>query len=194
MQKLNDKQQRWVAVGLLISIITLIAATIFIPWYGAINKTMEDIDDLVFRIKRYERVISSRDQVLNAIEQGRTDIHALGYLYIQETFPLAAAELQKRLKEIVNNAGGELSSTQVLPQKEENGLVSIAVKVKVVGNMEMLRSLLYEIDIEKPLMSIEHIRIVPGSKRFGRKRLSADKSGTVTITLDVVGYMMKETL
>jgi hypothetical protein len=53
---------------------------------------------------------------------------------------------------------------------------------------------LYEIDIEKPLMSIEHIRIVPSSKRFGRKRLRADKSGTVTITLDVVGYMMKEPL
>jgi len=192
MQKLNNKQQRWVAVGLFFSVVALVAAAIFIPWYNAINKTMEDIDSLVFRIKRYERVISSRDQVLSAIEHGRTEINELRYLYMQETPSLAAAELQKRLKDIINSAGGELNSTQVLPQKEENGLLSIAVKVKVVGDMEMLRSLLYEIDIEKPLMSINQISIVPSSKRVGKKRLSAEKSGMVTITLDVVGYMKKE--
>jgi len=192
MQKLNNKQQRWVAIGLLFSVVMLISAAIFIPWYDAINKTMEDVDSLVFRIKRYERIISSRGEVLSAIEQGRTDINSLGYLYTQDTPSLVAAELQKRLKEIVVAAGGELSSTQVLPQKEENGLVSIIVKVKVVGNMEMLRSLLYEIDIEKPLMSINQISIVPSSKRFGKRMLNAKNSGTVTIKLDVVGYMKKE--
>jgi general secretion pathway protein M len=192
MQKLNNKQQRWVAIGLLFSAVILISVAIFIPWYGAINKTMEDIDSLIFRIKRYERIISSRGEVLSAIEQGRTDINSLGYLYTQSTASLAAAELQKRLKEIIVAAGGELSSTQVLPHKEENGLVSITVKVKVVGNMEMLRSLLYEIDIEKPLMSINQISIVPSPKRIGKRVLSAKNSGTVTLQLNVVGYMKKE--
>jgi len=192
MQKLNNKQQRWLAVGLLFSVVVLIAATIFIPWYEAINKTMDDIDSLMFRIKRYERIISSRDQVLSAIEQSRKEINALGYFYTQETPSLAAAELQKRIKKIVDAAGGEISSIQVLPGKEENGLVSIGVKVKVVGNMEMLRSLLYEIDIEKPLMKIDQITIVPSAKRFARKMLAAAKSGTVTIMFDVSGYMKKE--
>lgn len=192
MQKLNNRQQRWIAAGLLVSIITFGAAIILVPWYSAINKKMEAIDSLMFRIKRYERVISSHEQVLSAIELGRTEINSLGYLYTQATPSLAAAELQKRLKAIIDAAGGELNSTQVLPQKEDNDLLSITVKVKVEGNMDMLRSLLYGIDIEKPLMSIRQLSIVPSSKRFGKKRLGAEKSGIVTITLDVITYMKKE--
>ncbi len=194
MQKLSNKQQRWLAVGLLAAVVFLVAAVIFIPWYSAFKSTMEEFDDLMFRVKRYERVIASRDEVLRKVEQGRAEINALGYFYSQETSSLAAAELQKRIKAIVKRAGGDISSTQVLPHKERDELLQITVKVKLSGDMEMLRSLLYDIEVEKPLMSIVEISITPKARAFSRrnklkKKIQNDK---VTVMLQIAGYMRKK--
>ncbi len=192
MQKLNKTQQRWLALGLLFSIIIILCAIVFVPWYKAVTKALDDIDEQVFRIKRYERVIASRDDVLTEVERGRKEINALGYFYSQETLSLAAAELQKRIRDIVQRLEGDLSSTQVLPNKIQDDLVRIAVKVKLTGDMEMLRSLLHEIEFEKPLMNIEVISIVPRPGRRNRKTRQMEESGKVTISLDVSSYMKEK--
>lgn len=192
MQKLNKTQERWLAVGLLFSIIVIFCAVIFIPWHDTLNERLEQIDEQVYRIQRYERVISSRDEVLSKVEQGREKINALGYFYTQDTYSLASAELQKRIKDIAEAAGGEISSTQVLPHKEQDELVHIAVKVRLVGDMEMLRSLLFEIQGEKPLMSIEDITIIPQRGRRNRRTREIEETGRLTITLDVSSFMRKK--
>jgi general secretion pathway protein M len=192
MQKLNKTQERWVAVGLLFSIFIIISAVVFIPWYNAINETLEKIEDQVYQIQRYQRVIASRDEVLNEVEQGRKKINALGYFFTQETYSLAAAELQKRIKGMVEGAGGDISSTQVLPYKEQDELIRIAVKVRLVGDMEMLRSLLFEISSAKPLMSIEDITIIPKRGKRNRKTREIEETGLLTLTLEVSSYMRKK--
>ncbi|MCF6202876.1 MAG: type II secretion system protein GspM [Methylococcaceae bacterium] len=191
MQKLSKTQERWLAVGLLLGIIIILSATVFIPWYNTLNETLEKIDDQVYQIQRYQRVIASREEVLSEVEKGRKKINALGYFYTQETYSLAAAELQKRIKGIVERAGGDISSTQVLPHKEQNELVRIAVKVRLVGDMDMLRVLLFEIQAEKPLMGIENITIIPKRGRRNRKTRKIEETGLITITMEVSSYMRK---
>lgn len=192
MQTLNNKQQRWLAVGLLLGTIISIGLLIFMPWYNSLTKTLDDIDEQVFRDKRYQRVIASREEVLTEIEQGRKEINSLGYFSAQTKPSLAAAELQKRLKEMVQNADGDISSTQVLPNKDQDGLLRITVKVKLTGDMEMLRNLLFEIDVEKPLMMIENLTIVPGPKKRNRKTRKREETGKVVVTLEVSSYIRKE--
>jgi len=187
--KLNNTQQKWLAIGLLFGIIIILGIIIFMPWYNALNKNLDEIDNQVFRIKRYEKIIASRDKILKKIEQGRKDLNELGYYYTQNTPSLVAAELQKRLKGMVQRAGGDLSSTQVLPNKEQGELLRIAVKIRLTGNMEMLRSLLYDIEFEKPLMSIEDISIVPKPGKRNRKTRQIEESGKVTVSIQVSSYM-----
>ncbi len=192
MQKPNKTHQRWIAIGLLFSIIIFIGTVIFIPWYNTLNETLSEIDDLMFRVKRYERIIASREEVLTKVEQGRKEINALGYFYSLKTASLAAAKLQKRIKEIIQSAEGEQTSSQVLVPKEQDNLVRIAVKIKILGDMEMLKSLLYELDREKPLMNIEVLTIVPQRGKRNRKTRQIEHSGKVTVTLEVSSYMRKE--
>ncbi|MCK5828729.1 MAG: type II secretion system protein M [Methylococcales bacterium] len=192
MQKLNKTQERWVAVGLLFSIIIIICAVIFLPWYSAMKETLDKVDDQVYQIQRYQRVIASRDEVLSEVEKGRTKINALGYFFTQNTYSLAAAELQKRIKGMVERAGGDISSTQVLPHKEQDELIRIAVKVRLIGDMEMLRGLLFEVSAEKPLMSIEDITIIPKRGKRNRKTREIEETGLLTVTLEVSSYMRKK--
>ncbi len=192
MQTLNDKQQRWLAIGLLLSITICIGLLILIPWYGRLTQIQEDIEEQVFRDKRYQRVIASREEVLVEIDKGRIEINALGYFNEQATPALAAAELQKRIKQMVQDADGDISSTQVLPNKDESGLLRITVKVKLTGDMDMLRHLLFEIDIEKPLMIIENLTIIPGRKKRNRKTRQTEQTDKVIVTLEVSSYIRKE--
>ncbi len=191
-QTLNDKQQRWLAVGLLLAIIIALALLILLPWYSSLTKTLEAIDEQIFRDKRYQRVIASREEVLLEVEQGRKEINALGYFSNQKTASLAAAELQKRIKDMAQNAGGEISSTQVLPNKDQDGLLRITVKVNLNGDMEMLRNFLFAIEVEKPLMMIENLTIVPGPKTRNRKTRQTEETGKIVITLEVSSYMRNE--
>ncbi len=192
MQTLSNKQQRWLAISLLLFIIISIGLLIFIPWYSSLTTTLDDIDEQIFRDKRYQRVIASRDEVLIEIEKGRKEINELGYFNDQATPALAAAELQKRIKAMVQDADGEISSTQVLPNKDQSGLLRITVKVKLTGDMEMLKILLFEIDIEKPLMMIENLTIIPGRKKRNRKTRKQEQTDKVIVTLEVSNYMRKE--
>jgi len=192
MQTLNNTQQRWLAVGLLFGIIICVAMLIIMPWLNNLNTISEDIDEQVFRIKRYQRVIASRDEVISDVEQGRKEINALGYFNTQESSSLATASLQNSIKSMAVNAGGELSSSQVLPNKDLEGLVRISVKVKLTGDMEMLRSLLYEIDIAKPLMVIENITVVPAPKKRNRKTRKSEQTGNIVVTLEVSSYMREQ--
>ncbi|GAW86039.1 general secretion pathway protein M [Bathymodiolus platifrons methanotrophic gill symbiont] len=192
MQTLNNTQQRWLALGLLFGIIISVGMLVVMPWLNSLSEINDDIDEQVFRIKRYQRVIASREEVLLDIEQGRKEINALGYFNTQVSSSLATAELQNSIKAMAVQAGGELSSSQVLPNKEQDGIVRIAVKVKLTGDMEMLRSLLYEIEGEKTFMIIENVTVVPAPKKRNRKTRKTEQTGNVVVTLEVSSYMRKQ--
>ena len=162
------------------------------PWLNDLSEINDEIDEQVFRIKRYQRVIASREEVLIDVEQGRKEINALGYFNTQASSSLATAELQNNIKAMAVDAGGELSSSQVLPNKEQNGLTRITVKVKLTGDMEMLRSLLYQIEIKKPLLIIENITVVPAPKTRNKKTRKTELTGDVVVTVEVSSYMRKQ--
>lgn len=192
MQTLNNTQQRWFALGLLCVTIVSLCMLVVLPWLSSRSELNNKIDEQVFRIKRYQRVIASREEVLIEVEQGREEINALGYFNTQVSTSLATAELQNSIKAMAKHAGGELSSSQVLPNKEQDGLLRIAVKVKLKGDMEMLRSLLYEIETEKPFLIIENITVLPAPKRRNRKTRKTEPTGNVVVTLEVSSYMRKQ--
>lgn len=191
MQKLNSTQQKWLALGLLVGVILVVSLIIFLPWYQAINEKLEAIDDQVFKIQRYQRVIASKDEVLEKVEQRRQEIYALDYFYAKDSYSLAEAELQNQIKTIAESVGGDISSTQILPLKEQEEIVRIAVKIRLQGSMEMFRNLLYEIETGTPFLFIDDLSIIPQRGRRNRRTRQIEETGNITVTIEVSSYMRK---
>lgn len=190
-QNLSKIQQRIAALGLLLVIVVLILALLIWPWYSQLAEYKKDIQDSVFRIQRYARVVDSRDEVFEKVARSRDAINNLGYFNTQPTPALAEAELQTFIKDRVVQAGGELASTQVLGQTEEDGLIHLAVNIRLSGDIIMLRTLLYQIETAKPLLLVEEIDIRPiRGVRDPATGLLGD-SGTVSVNLQVATYMRK---
>ncbi|MFI3137952.1 MAG: type II secretion system protein GspM [Methylococcaceae bacterium] len=191
LQTLSKLQQRSLAVGLLLGVIALILALVVWPWYTQITDAQQQIKDLVFRIQRYTRVIEGRNEVLEKVSQSKQGLDALGYFYEQSSPALASAELQAFIKNIIVAAGGVLESTQVLPQVEEDDLIHIAVNVRLTGDIPLLRSILYQIETTKPLKLVEELDLRPIRGVRNRMTGKLEDMGTVSINLQVAGYMRK---
>ena len=109
----------------------------------------------------------------------------------RDTAALASADLQTRIKDTVNRAGGELISTQVIPERQEERFTRVAVKLRMTGSTQVLRDVLHSIESGAPFLFVENLNIRP--IRIAQPQLPGRKPGKVedklSIDFDVVGYM-----
>ncbi|MEE9356367.1 MAG: type II secretion system protein GspM [Methylococcaceae bacterium] len=186
---LNNKQQRWVAVGLLLGCIALFVLGVLWPLLSKGLQYKETIDDLTFRLQRYNRVIASQDEVFQKHRETKSLISSQGYFNNKATGSLASADLQKFVKDLIEEAGGQLTSTQVLAQREEDQLIRIAVKVRMSGDIGTMQKVLYEIENAKPLMTVEELDIRPARGRRNPKTRRIDPSNIIYVNFEVANFM-----
>ena len=190
-EMLSRSQQRWLAIGLLAGMVLLLLTAIVWPLWAKHQEISSTVDELVFRIQRYKRIIASRDLIFGQVDETRRQIAGQGYLSEQETEAMASAEMQQFIKNTISTAGGNLTSTQVLPQKDEGKLIRFGVKLRLSATMEMLRNILYEIEVSKPLLVVEQLDITPVRGRRNPKTRQFEPSDQLNVNLTVVSFMRK---
>lgn len=191
-ESLSKQHQRWLAIGLLVLVCLLVVMLLVVPIASKGQEYYETKQDLAFRLKRFKQVIASKDAVLSKIAEARKEFQAQGYFNTQQTESLASAEIQQFLKKSISTAGGELTSTQVLPIKKEQSFTRITVKVRMTGDMEALRSVLYEIETSKPLVLVEQLDIRPVRGKRNRKTRKIEMTGKLNINFQVASFMREK--
>ena len=191
-EQLSQLQQRWLAIGLLALVCLVVIILLFVPIVSKGHEFYETKQNLAFRLKRFKQVIASKDAVLNKISEAREEFQAQGYFSTKQTESLASAEIQQFLKKTISTASGELTSTQVLPIKQEESFTRITVKVRMTGDMEALRSVLYEIETSKPLVLIEQLDIRPVRGKRNRKTRKIEATGKLNINFQVASFMREK--
>lgn len=183
------RSERWLAVGLLLLVLALFGAVAVVPLINAGIDYYETASDLAFRVQRYKRIVARKDDVQENLDQLKEQHDSQGYVTESDTEALASAELQQFIKTTVSDAGGQLASTQVLPSKTENGFLTITVKVRMSGDIEMLRNVLYQIETSVPIMIVDQLDVNP--VRGARNRLThkIEGSNQLNANFQVVGFM-----
>jgi general secretion pathway protein M len=194
---LTEKQQRWLAVGLLLIVSLIVGSLILVP---VISKGMvlhEAKNNLVFRAQQYERILAKKDAVIASREHIKQQSETQVYFNKQETEALASAEMQEWIKKTIVEAGGQPSSTQSIPSAD-NGANSTAkfnriiVRISMTGSSETLRTVLYKIETTTdPLMIIDQIDIRPVRGRRNRVTGQIDASNELAINFQAVSFMRK---
>ena len=189
LEQLNKQQQRWLALGMLAAVILSIALFLILPLVSSWIEYNETKQDLAFRLKRYKEVIASKDKVYDNAETIKQQYDEQEYFSDRETVALASADLQKFIKTTISATGGQLTSTQVLPSKTEEDITRIIIKVRMNGKIEHLRSILYEIEMSKPLMIVEELDIRPVRGRRNRKTRKIEPSNKMNVNFQVASFM-----
>ncbi len=148
------------------------------------NDNSERIENLVFQLKRLDSTDLKIDLIKNEIKQLKlTNSESKGFLE-NNTPAVVAANLQKKFKELIKANGGNLVSTHVVKQTNEDIYQKITIKTHVKANIETLRSVLYKLTSNNPLLFIENIMI---QKRAVNKK-SKQNNGLLEIRFDVSGF------
>lgn len=181
--------QRWLALGLLLFLVLVVIVFGVVPVVGAGMHYHEQREDLIFRLKRAKRIVDKKDSVLENIEKLEEQYQQQNYFITRDTVALASADLQKIIKSSISQAGGQLTSTQVLPNRTAEGLNKVVIKVRMTGDAETLRSVLNGIEKSLPVMIIDELDARPVRGRRERRTRRLIPNNDINVNFQVTGYM-----
>ncbi|MDO9048319.1 MAG: type II secretion system protein GspM [Methylobacter sp.] len=192
MVKVGSQQmQRWLAVALLVAAILIVSLAVIVPVVNKGLELHEAKNNLVFRLQQYERVLARKDAVIESMSAIKEQYQKRGLLNRQSTGALASAEVQEFIKKVITEAGGQLSSTQALPLSTKNEFSRITVSVRMTGNSEVLRAVLYKIETSTPLIIINQIEIRPMRGVRSRTTRQIEPSNELNINFQAVSFMRR---
>jgi general secretion pathway protein M len=184
--------QRWLALGLLIVVLGVVIGVLVLPLISQGLDYQEQKQALSFRLKKMQQIAANKDHVAEQVARLQQQFDALHYFSRHQTKALASAELQKFVKNAIDDAGGQLTSTQVMPAQQNEGLSEIRVKVRMTGDIEVLHEVLHQIETSIPLKLIRQLEIRPLRGKRNRKTRKIEPSDQLNINFQVVAFMRQE--
>jgi len=104
---------------------------------------------------------------------------------------LAAAELQERVKGVVEGAGGELRSAQGLkvePVDAVAGVRRAGLRVRFTADIESLATILYDLEIGEPYLFVDGLS-VREPRRQRRRRDEPEEAPQLDVMVDLYAYV-----
>jgi len=184
-------QQRWIALALLIAAVLVIILVLILPVLSKGMELNETKNNLVFRLQQYERILAKKEAVIDSMAKIKQQHEEQGYFNSQTTDALASAEMQEFIKKAIVDAGGQLSSTQALPVNNKDKFSRITVRVRMTGNSEVLRAVLYKIETSTPFIIIDQIDIRPMRGKRNRTTRQIESSNELNVNFQAVSFMRK---
>jgi general secretion pathway protein M len=183
---------RLLALGLLAGLVLLVALAVVAPLMGMAADDQETVEDLQFRLQKFQKIAAEKPVLLDRLEklkaQGQEDERFLP----KSTAALASAQLQTQIKEAVGEAEGELTSTQVIPERTEERFTRVAVKVRMNGSTDVLREVLHSFESAEPYLFIENLNIRPIRVPRNPGAKNPQIPDRLSVDFDVIGYMRTE--
>jgi general secretion pathway protein M len=177
------------AVGLLILLVVLVYFAVISPLLGLGKEYRESVADLRFRLQHLQKVADGKGPLTQRLDSIKALAQKNEAFLPTSTAALASADLQSRIKQAVGEAGGELSSTQVIPERNEENAVRVGVKIRMTGSTPVLRQVLHTFESGKPYLFIENLNIRPIRMPRNPRDKNPNVEDRLSVDFDVVGYM-----
>ena len=185
--EISPTYSRALAVALLVTVVFGVYGFVVAPLAGLYQAVEDDIAELGARLAHLRRIASTgvtTETKLAALKQAQPTSD----YYLKSTKrALASAELQRYVKETVDDSGGQLVSSQVMSSKPEEGFASVAVKVHMRSSIEGLQEVLYRLEAGRPVMFIDDLSVTVTHRRRLR-RDSPQEQVPLTVKFRITAY------
>jgi general secretion pathway protein M len=190
MLQLGSVLSRTLAVVLLGIALLGAYQLIVAPLMSAYRDGETSIEQSKGLLQRYEALAEQRSLLADRLaEQQELAASAAGYLQ-GPSDALAAAQLQDRVKSVVEAAGGELRSTQIVPAEQlagDLGFRRATLRVHFVVTIEALETTLYKLETGQPYLIIDNVTVRP--ERVRRRRNDPEREPVLDVSLELFGYL-----
>ena len=197
MKHLKDWQHGALSVGILL--LGLICAY-FLLVYPALAKRTEmneTFSDLEFQYNRFASSIREKEGIQTELESLRNSGMDQSQFLQENSSALAAAELQSRIKSLIENNSSDLVSTQVTPNNAEEAFPMITIKVHMRSSIDSMKEIVYQLETDEIVLLIDNLYIQARSQptRNVRNRQSVKQSTTseiLDVRFDINGFIFQD--
>ena len=178
IQPLNPRLSRLLAWTLLLAVMALFWTAGVQPLRGAFDGARERAERSSLLLAQYRRIAEGRGDIQARVEEARTrGRNADGYLTAAAA-PLAAADLQKVIKDTVARSGGNLRSLQTLPSQPEGAFERITVRLQMDGDLATLERCLRGLETATaPVLLLSEVDLHGVGAQSERLEFQADVTG-----------------
>jgi general secretion pathway protein M len=184
---------RVLATSLLLVVLWLCTYLVVLPVISAYRTTAEEVAHNRALLDRYRALAAEQPRYARRLEERLEAYQAnTGFLQGQDE-TLAAAALQERVGSVIDAAGGELRSTQILPsQVVDEGLAirRAGLRLQFAVAIEGLEEILYELETAEPYLFVDDINI--REQRTRRRRNEGPSETSLDVSLEVYGFVRGE--
>lgn len=190
MTRLPPMVSRIAAVLILLGGIGLLYLALVQPVLDGYLDTCEAITDARSALTRYRGVaadLSQRQKELARLRQRQATSE--GFLQGPND-ALVAAQIQNRIKALVEASHGELKSTQVLPPQDEGKYRRLAIRAQMTLDIAAAQRVLYGVETASPLLFLDNVDL--RAHMIDRRRERGGNPANdneLDVRIDVFGYM-----
>lgn len=183
---------RLTALGLLVLLVGGgVALLVDQVWMARYHFYRDRLDEQQGQLERLERMAASREPIQQLIAQIQQDHHAATQYLPQSAPALAAADLQQRVRAVVEAAGGTLQSIQSLPPVEEGNAVKVTVRASMTSQVDSLPRILHGLESQLPLLFVDNLQVAarPTRVRLPSGRFADYTQTQLHVQFEVAGYL-----
>lgn len=185
---------RLLALSLLVLLLGSAYLLVDQTWMRQYRLYQDHSERLLNRLYHLQRLVATRPELEQAIQSISADPRTASYFLPHAPPTIAAADLQQRIKSLVESSGGSVSSIQALPVTEENGVLKVAVSVSTQGDVAALQRALHTLEAQTPLLFVDNLDIYARAFRPRQPdgRLATNPQIQLSSQFEVIGYLRKE--
>jgi hypothetical protein len=187
---MTERQHAVLSASLLLLAFALVFLTVVAPALSLRADRGARLEELHAQRESFAQAAASIPELEQELRQLKSaQLDATGFL--RESSPaLAAAELQRLLKALIEASGGELISTQVMPGGPETPFAQVGIKAQLRADMNGLQGLLHALAGHEPALILDNVLIQPGPG--GASRRNPERAGRLDVRFDVIGYLFSQ--
>jgi general secretion pathway protein M len=186
---------RMLALTLLVAALLGSYVLVVVPLLTSYEENAEAIERAESLLQRQQALAAQQPQLVERLEEERAQAEAVSGYLDGPSDALAAAQLQDRVKEVVEASGGELRSTRILPAEDVDaspGTRRTSLRVQLIVNIEGLAEILYGLEAGEPYVLIDELMVRTQRERRRRRRNEtqvADHEPLLDVSLELSGFV-----
>jgi len=183
---LPGKQQRWIAIGLLIAVLIVVFSVIVLPLWSANTSRQEIIQVLGERLANLRRMADEDATLRPRLELLKRAQIENGHYLKGSSETVAAAELQRLVKSISGGNNITVTSTRIMPASKEEDFVRIEIRIRLRGSLTGIIESVYDLESNETFLFLNNLSLHDASRRRPTRAIVAKP---VDAELEIAAYM-----
>lgn len=178
---------KFTALGLLFFVIAIMVIAVR-PYWSKLATLKAEKETAISQLYKFGKAASRLPKLMERINDTDGQKAMRRYTLSGSTPSIAAAELQRILRNVAGKHHGRVKSAKTLPETIEKGFELIPINIQIDIPLSGLQAMLYEIETMQPKLHINELKIMsnqrPSNRTRTRKLPNADK---LKVTLQLHG-------